>query len=251
VLVAKPITNNYEQAVELVELADAKGVTLSVGQQMRYNRHYTAVKRFVESGKLGKVEAVFFMNSKPRPNPQNLATLDQPALYENACHHFDSLLAIFEGRAPAWVSCDGFIPSWSHYAGPTMVNALIDFSDGLHILYHGGFASQGPMYEFRLEGSQGALRCHGIHMSNDTMAYEWTPPLGAFAPTMIDADIPAHNAWLPFLDLWHAYVRGGPEPPFSGRNNLKAFALLSAAIDSVNSRQPVEIATNPRYRSAF
>jgi len=251
VLVAKPITNNYEQAAELVELAAAQGVTLSVGQQLRYNRHYTAVKRFVEAGKLGSVEAVFFMNSKPRPQPANLAQMDQPALYENACHHFDSFMAIFEGRVPTWIACDGFIPSWSPYTGPTMVNALIRYDDGLHVLYHGGFASQAPMYEFRLEGSAGALRCRGIHMSNDTMRYEVAPALGALAPAAIDADIPVRNPWAPFLDIWHNYLRGGPEPPFSGRNNLKVFALLSAAIDSVNTRQPIEVAANPRYAAAF
>lgn len=251
VLVAKPITNDYEQAVELVELAAASGVTLSVGQQMRYNRHYTAVSRFVDSGQLGSVEAIFFQNSKPRPNPANLAKMAQPSLYENACHHFDSLLAMVQGRVPEWVSCDGFIPSWSPYVGPCMVNALIRFSSNLHLLYHGGFSSRAAMYEFRLEGSAGALRCHGIHMSNDTMAYEFAPALGEFAPAAIDADIPARSPWLPFFELWRDYVAGGVEPSFSGRNNLPVFALLSAAIDSVERGQPVDVAGNPRYASAF
>ena len=60
VLVAKPITNKYEEAVELVELAQEKKLNLSVNQQVRYNRHYQAVKRFVASGKLGDVELVNF-----------------------------------------------------------------------------------------------------------------------------------------------------------------------------------------------
>lgn len=251
VLVAKPITNDYEQAVALVELAAEKNVTLSVGQQMRYNRHYTAVQRFLDAGKLGAVEVVFFQNSKPRPNPANLARMDQPALYENACHHFDTFLALFEGCEPEWVSCDGFLPSWSPYAGPCMVNALIRFSGTLHLLYHGGFSSRAPMYEFRLEGEGGALSCHGLHMSNDTMDYEFAPALGAFAPIRIDDGIPAQSPWVRFFDDWHDYVNGGPEPLFSGRNNLKVFALLSAAIDSVASSRPVEIAGNPRYAGAF
>lgn len=251
VLVAKPVTNSYEQAVDLVDLAAAQGVTLSVGQQMRFNRHYTAVQRFVDGGGLGSVEAVFFQNSKPRPNPANLARMDQPALYENACHHFDAFVALFGERAPEWIACDGFIPSWSPYAGPCMVNALIRFGGDLHVLYHGGFSSRAPMYEFRLEGSAGALRCHGIHMSNDTMGYEFAPPLGEFAPTTIDDGIPARSPWIRFFDVWHDYLRGGPEPPFSGRNNLKVFALLSAAIESVDNRHPVEVAGNPRFAAAF
>jgi predicted dehydrogenase len=266
VLVAKPVTNNYEDAAHLARLAADKGLTISVGQQIRYNRHYSALKRFFESGQLGSLEAAWFMNSKPRPNPANLATMAQPSLYENACHHFDSFLAVFGDPTPEWIFCDGFLPSWSPYAGPCMVNALIQFSNNtangntansrpasgsLHLSYHGGFSSRAPMYEFRIEGSQGALRCRGIHMSNDTMSYELAPVLGQFAPAVIDQDIPARDPFLPFFDVWYDYLNGGAEPPFSGRNNLKVFAMLSAAIDSINTHCPVEIASNPRYRQAF
>jgi predicted dehydrogenase len=250
VLVAKPVTNDYEQAVELVDLAAAHGVTHSVGQQMRYNRHYTAVQRFVASGQLGAVEAAYFMNSKPRPQPANLARMAQPSLYENACHHFDTFLGIF-GQQPEWVSCDGFIPSWSPYVGPCMTNALIRFSGNLHLLYHGGFSARAPLYEFRMEGAKGALSCHGIHMSNDTMRYEFAPALGDFAPAEVDEGIPVRSPWQPFFDLWHDYVCGGAEPSFSGRNNLPVFALLSAAIESMEQGKPIDVAGNPRYDRAF
>jgi len=104
VLVAKPIANDFDEAYELVELADAKGVTLCVGQQMRFMRHYRAVRRFVGSGRLGSVEVINFLNPKPRPNPLNLARLEQPALHELSCHHFDSLLAVVPQYRPA-VDC--------------------------------------------------------------------------------------------------------------------------------------------------
>jgi len=250
-LVAKPVTNDFAQAVELVELAAAKGLNLCVGQQLRYNRHYTALAGYVQSGALGSVEAAWFMNSKPRPNVANLGKMLQPTLYENACHHFDAFLSVFAGREPEWISCDGFVPSWSKYAGPCMVNALIRFSGNLHLSYHGGFSSQAPMYEFRLEGSQGALKCRGLHMSNDTMDYEVAPALGQFAARRIDDTVPVCSPWLQFLDLWHDYLCGGVEPPFSGRNNLKTFAMLSAAIESVESGKPVMIAGNPKFKAAF
>jgi hypothetical protein len=99
------------------------------------------------------------------------------------------------------------------------------------------------MYEFRLEGSEGVLRYHGLHMSNDTMSYEFAPVLGQFEPIAINADV--------FLDVWYDYVCSGPKPPFSGRNNLKVFAMLSAAVDSVNTSQSVEIVGNPRFAMAF
>jgi len=132
-----------------------------------------------------------------------------------------------------------------------MVNALIRFSGNLHLAYHGGFSSQAPMYEFRLEGSQGALKCRGLHMSNDTMDYEVAPVLGQFAAQRIDGSVSPRDPWIVFLNIWHDYLRGGVEPPFSGRNNLKTFAMLSAAVESVETGKPAAIAGNPKYKAAF
>lgn len=253
VLVAKPITNSYEQAVALVELAQSSQVTLAVGQQMRYRRHYRAVARFIASGQLGSVEVINFVNTKPRHQALNLASMSQPALYEMSCHHFDSLMALIPDRRPERIVCDGFQPSWSVYAGPCMVNGLISFSGGTHVLYQGGFSSQADNYELRLEGSRGVLRCRGVHMSNDTMAYEFAERNGSFAPIAIDEDLPTGNPWGYFFGLWYDYVQGGLEPPFSGRANLQVFALLSAGIDSINGDRPVaiDVSENPRYREAF
>ena len=192
------------------------------------------------------------LNSKPRPDPANLAAMAQPALYEMACHHFDSLLAIVPDRVPLAIGCDGFGPSWSRYAGPSMVNAWIRLSGGLHVLYQGGFSSQAIGYELRVDGSEGALRCRGAHMSIDEMENEVAPPLGAFAPSDLADDLEPANPWELFFDLWRDYLAGGEEPPFSGRNNLRPFALLSAAVESVErGGRPIEVAGDPRYAAAF
>lgn len=252
VLVAKPITNDFEQARDLVSLAADRGVTLCVGQQMRYMRHYQAVARCIASGRLGTVEAINFLNAKPRPNAGNLAQMDQPALYEMSCHHFDSLAALVPDHDPEVIACDGFIPSWSRYAGPSMLNAWIRYTEGLHVLYQAGFAAQAPNYELRLEGSGGALRCQGEHMSINEMSSEFAGPEQDFAPAGIDDDLPIVDPWSVFADIWHAYVNGAPEPPFSGRNNLKVLALLCAGIDSASQGgAPVEVLGSPRYSAVF
>lgn len=250
-LVAKPVTHSYEEAAELVDLAERNGVTHSVWQQLRYARHYLALKAFIETGKLGSIEAGWFMNSKARTKAANLSDMDQPALYETSCHHFDSFFAVFGDIVPERMVCDGFMPSWSPYSGPCMINALIRFSGGLHLSYHGGYSSRAPMYEFRIEGSDGALRCRGTHMSRKDFDYEFAPALSTFERIDPESDLPQREPHAMLLDAWYAYVTGGAEPPFSGRNNLKVVALVSAAIDSVESGQPVLIAENPRYAPAF
>lgn len=241
VLVAKPITNSLADARKLVALARKHRRKLAVGQQMRFNRHYRAVRAFIESGRLGEVEVVHFLNSKPRHRALNLGAMDEPAFYEMSCHHFDSLLALFPSSTPRSIVADAYRPSWSVYRGPCMVNALIRMSGGLHVLYHGGFSSQADMYELRLEGTRGALRCRGIHMSVDDMRYDFAPRAGEFRRVAIDARIAAANPWLEFFARWRAWLAGGAEPPFSGRHNLKVFSLLAAGIESARSGKTVNV----------
>jgi predicted dehydrogenase len=83
------------------------------------------------------------------------------------------------------------------------------------------------------------------------MDYEVAPAQGQFAPQRLDDSVPPRDPWIPFFDIWYDYLLGGAEPPFSGRNNLKTFAMLSAAIESVETGKPVEIAGNPKYQAAF
>jgi len=252
VCVAKPVTNDFAQAQDLVCRADAAGVTLSVKQQMRHNRHYQTVASFLRGGEIGQPEIIAFSNSKPRHKAYNLATMSQPALFEMSCHHFDTLMAMFPDHAPLRISCDGFRPSWSVYGGPCMVNALIELEGGVHVLYHGGFSSQSNWYELRVEGSLGVLRCRGLHMSKDTMEYEIAPRGGEFEVRDLDKGCEPVDAFVKFLDLWAAYVDGGPEPPWSGRNNLKVFGLLSAAIDSIEQGgTPVRVARDGPYAEAY
>jgi predicted dehydrogenase len=241
VLVAKPITNSLAEARKLVALATARRRKLAVGQQIRFNRHYTALARFIRSGRLGSLEVVHFLNSKPRHQALNLATMDQPAFYEMACHHFDSLLALCPGGGAESIAAEGFRPSWSVYRGPCMVNALIRLKGGIHVLYHGGFSSQADCYELRLEGTRGALRCRGIHMSVDEMHYEFAPRGGEFSPLDIEAGMAAVNPWDEFMRRWRAWLAGGAEPPFSGRNNLKVFSLLAAGIESARTGRRVRV----------
>ncbi len=254
VLVAKPITNHFEEAVELVQLADSLKLKLTVGQQIRFNRHYQSIKQFVNSGKLGTIESINFLNAKHRPEMLE-CTMPHPALYEMTCHHFDSLMDGIGDYSPDWIFCDAFQPSWSPYLGPCMVNATIVFNHPthapLHINYHAGFSSQSHNYQYRLEGTKGVLRSTGIHMSNDTMNYEFAERGKALKPITIDDKIETIDPFYPFFERWAEYMNGGKEPSFSGRNNLKVFALLCAAEESTIQRMPVKVAQNKRYAIAF
>ena len=250
-LVAKPLTNDFAHSQALVQLAAERDIKLAVGQQMRYFRHYLTVADFVASGALGQVEQIFFFNAKPRHQARNLAGFEQPVLWEMTCHHLDCLFAILPDLVPQSVICDGFLPSWSVYDSACMINGLFRFVSGQHMLYHAGYSSQSDCYELRLEGTKGVLRCRGLHMSKNEMTYEFAQRGAAFDIVDLDRGRPPTIPWSYFFDHWHDWLKGGAEPHFSGRNNLKVLATIDAAIESLATGAFLPIAENDRYRSVF
>ncbi len=250
-LVAKPMSNDFGDAVALARLAAEKSIKLGVAQQMRYRRHYLSVAEFVATDALGEIEQIYFLSAKPRHQPRNLEHFAQPVLWDMSCHHLDSLFSILPELIPQAVICDGFRPSWTVYDSDCMINGLLRFQGGARMLYHAGYSTQASCYELRLEGGLGVLRCRGIHMSNDKMTYEFAERGADFAPIDLDKGRPPTQPWALFFDRWHDWLKGGGEQHFSGGRNLKVLATIDAAIESLSRGAFVEVAGNPRYQAAF
>lgn len=252
-LVAKPLSNNFAHSQALAALAAERGVKLAVGQQMRYFRHYLTAAEFLCGGALGDVEQIYFFNAKPRHQARNLVGFEQPVLWEMTCHHLDCLFALLPELKPASVICDGFLPSWSVYDSACMINGLFRFCGGQHMIYHAGYSTQSDCYELRLEGSKGALRCRGLHMSKNEMTYEFAARGRPFEVVDLDQGRPPTSPWSLFFDRWQAWMseESADEPHFSGRRNLKVLATIDAAIRSLASGAFTPIAADERYAAVF
>lgn len=241
VLVAKPLSPKFSEARDLVELARQLGRRLSVAEQVRYNDHFQFVAESVARGQVGDVRSVILINAKPRPEPGTLAHTDHPALDENACHHFDALRCVLGERKVTSISCHEFNPPWSPYARGAMVNAFLTYADGIEVLYQGGFAAQAPMYELRLEGTRGVLRCRGEHMSRGPMHYEFSADGGPFISLAGHPPLKPEDSWTPFLDAWWDWYTDGRAAPFSGDGALGILEIVEAAKLSADGRAAVAL----------
>lgn len=241
VMVAKPFSSQLSEARDLVQLARQLGRKLSVAEQVRYNDHFQFVAGFVAGGQLGDVRSVILVNSKPRPEPGTLGHADHPALDENACHHFDALRCVLAERDVTSISCREFNPPWSPYARGAMVNAFLTYTDGIEVLYQGGFAAQAPMYEIRLEGTRGVLRCRGEHMSHGPMQYELSADGGPFISLPGHPPLKLEDSWTPFLNAWWDWYVDGRSAPFAEDGALSILELVEAAKLSANSQTAVSL----------
>jgi len=251
VLVAKPAVSNLTQALRLYALSQECRRKVAVGQQMRFNRHYRAVGQLVASGELGRISHVHFLNSKPRPDPLNLGKMPHPAMLEMACHHFDALFALLPRARPVAIAAHGYKAAWSRYRSHSTVDACIELTNNVRVLYHAGFDAQAACYELRVEGSKGVLRVRGEHMSSTTFSYELAPPLGRFSPVDLEAQVGGEGAWTILLQQWRAWLAGGKEPSFSLRNNLRVLALLQAGMESIDLGRRVDLQRSRAYQRAL
>jgi predicted dehydrogenase len=101
VLLEKPITMNYEQAVELVELARKKKLVFAIGHLFRFNNSVKWTKDAIESGFFGKIFLIKLAWTNLEPVWQN-----RDILFDLGPHPFDILHFLFNSY-PTEISCIG------------------------------------------------------------------------------------------------------------------------------------------------
>jgi predicted dehydrogenase len=55
----KPMSTNFNEALEMTEMARAAGVKTVISHQQKYGDHFRAVKEIVDSGNLGRIQSIY------------------------------------------------------------------------------------------------------------------------------------------------------------------------------------------------
>jgi predicted dehydrogenase len=124
VLVEKPITLTSKEGKELVELAQRKGLTLSVGHIFRFNNALAEVRRLIKEekffGKLFLMELTWTNLEKPWG--------DRDVLYDLAPHMFD-IQNYLLNQWPEEISCMG--GPYRRKEGEETAYVLSKYKDGM------------------------------------------------------------------------------------------------------------------------
>lgn len=233
VFVAKPLTYDLAEAEQLVELAEKKGRCLLVDQQSQFLTTERTLGDWMHSRKYGDVLYVEFSLHRHRPT-MGAFTSDNPFIWEQGVHSFNSLIAIL-GRPAVAVYSRQYRPSWSVYNGPTACFGEIEFEGGLHVHYLGAFESQSFTYEMRFECEKGAVRAIASGSFNKQL--EVALPGEAFKSVGIqDADEERPAEMFSFDAFYQGIVKGG-RVVNDGRDNLRTLAVVDAFIRSSKTGQ--------------
>lgn len=240
VLTEKPLAIDIAEAAAIVRAARrAKGAIVMVDQNYRWRPQTQTLRKAVRDGRVGHVTSVGYEFRQTITRTTTDAWrehMPHPYLHDVAVHHFDLLRAI-TGRECAEVLARGVRPAWSWYAGLPGVDAILTFDQGMSVSYTGSMVARGFTTP-----QDGIITLVG---EGGTLRLEADQQVRSYREDRVEV-IPQER--MPFTDTAYtlreflAAIQEGRRPETHVENNVRSFAMVAAAITSVETRQPVAVA---------
>jgi len=216
VLVEKPFTKTLLSAKHVVAEADRMGVKVGVSQNAKYSAATVTLSRHLREETYGKASFGLFTKIGWRSKGVHHSGHDDHAyLWERGIHDLDTMRFIF-GKDPEKMWAHSFNPGWSPYKGGAGVSGWVAFDGGATCTYFATFEPHKSGGETRVDVDEGTLSIEGKNLvltrrkgDPETLAMDAVP-----------------DSTTAITDQFVAWLNGGPEPEFSGRNNLKTMAMV-------------------------
>ncbi|NQX70352.1 Gfo/Idh/MocA family oxidoreductase [Paenibacillus alba] len=241
VIMEKPVSSSYEDALEIYKFAQTCGKYVMVNQNYRRRPVIQALKACVDAGKVGTIENVEWRFSLDHKNIELTGwrrAFDDIMLKEMSIHHFDSIRYIL-GKNPISVYAESMNPTWSPINGDSVTAAVFNFEDGVFMTYFGSWVNKGKSTSWNgdiiLTGSQGA-----IELKDDIPQIVWSDgtreniPIPAFE--FNDSDYLEYSIG----DMVNA-IRERRLPATHIGDNLISWSMACSAADSTKSGMKIKI----------
>ena len=251
VLVEKPFTETLEEAVGLVEIAEAKGLTLLVNQNYRHYPGPIHCRRLVSEGAFGQLSAVSVDFFRLFDDRYRYFFLAEPLLSDMAIHHFD-LMRFILNEEPVAASCMSWSEPETPFEGKPAAAALIRFESGIVVSYRGTWLSRGPSCrwgaDWRLDGKLGCgtwtSRSDGPASASGDEFSVYSSPDELKAQQLPTVDhLDRQGSLVTFANLVSSKVSVDGSVS-TGRDNLGSLALMHSLIRSAGEGgRLIELAT--------
>ena len=243
VFVEKPMANSAEEGLQMVRDCETRGLVLMVGHEMRRLGSSRAIKRVVESGRLGRIvmaDAVMTLGGTFEPDNWRCHRDSNRggAMMQLGIHQIETLMYLLGPVA----SVQG---SFRHVAAPVDIDdvalAHLVFESGAVASVVASYVSPSA-YELHLYGDRANLDC-SIDMR------VWPDALKVDPNTRLEVSdrqvreplsIETQDSLALQLDEFARSVRGLAEPETGGREGLAAVAVVEAALRSQETGIPVD-----------
>jgi len=237
VLAEKPLTLDSQQAEELIELADSKGLTLMVGHTFRYNSAIHEMKKYIENKELGDI---YYIDTA-RLN-LGLFNRDSNVIWDLAPHDISILLYLLNEK-PISVSAQGMPCVTPGVYDVAYINLI--FPHNLTAYVHVSWLDPCKVRRVTIVGSKKMAVFNDVAIEGKIKIYDqgvdapsYTNGFGEFQYSYRHGDITIPN--IKFVEPLHEECQdfvnsivNHTEPNSSARSGLHVIKILEAAMKSV------------------
>jgi len=255
VLVEKPLARTSAECENLIQIADARNLTLMVGHTFLYSPPVVRMKEIVESGEIGEI---LYISSR-RLN-LGLFREDINVLWDLAPHDI-SIILYLTGREPDSVNCQGRA---QYLEGvEDFVSTSLTFDDGSFATIQSSWLDPNKVREMTIVGSEKMIRYDDTEQHEKIRIYDKRVDVPRDYDTFAEFHQAYHygDMWAPHLDHDEPLrvecahfvdcVRREARPRTDGRNGLDVVRILEAASRSLENRgRRVEISAGDRPQMA-
>lgn len=235
IVVEKPFTTGLQEAVQLVELAEQKGLALIVAQNYRYMRSFRTARRLIADGVLGRVGIVVCQYYRvPHEMALSLAGVQHSVLWGMGVHHLDALRYIL-GKKVIQVMAESFTLPWGQLPQGASLRVMLSLEEGARVFYSATYESSG--HEFFERGQEFYIRFVGelatLHVFQRWLILCERNKL----PRLVRRGARAVTEEQVLLGQFERLLQAGEMPDSSGRDNLQTMAVVEACVRSANEQR--------------
>jgi predicted dehydrogenase len=236
VLVEKPLTDSVQSARQLVELAEAKNLTLQVDHTFVYSPPVRKIRSIIDSGALGDLLYV----DSVRVN-LGLFQSDVSVLWDLAPHDV-SIITYLVGRAPLWVSAVGT----AHYGElESQAYVTLKYDHSLIAHLHVNWLAPVKLRSTLIGGSKRMVVYDDLEPSEKIRVYDKGVTFNSGPERRAQAlvDYRVGDMFAPYIEkvepleeVGRSFVeaiRSGTPPITDGRSGLLVVQVLEAAQQSI------------------
>jgi predicted dehydrogenase len=262
VLTEKAMAHTLQGCRDMIEATDGAGVVLMVAQNLRYVPDSVAVKRLMEEGALGKIQAVrthaifavtranaagHWMNDGKRAGGGILMT--------NTIHHVD-LLRYYVGNVKRVTGvCKAVQPEMVNGAEDLVV-ATLEFENGVigdlfgnwttfrspEAMSYMVFGSNGTLHSTPPKTPEQGLNQFGTIMMSLKSQDQGEAGRPVFEPVATtEVDLPSDNCFVNEILHFEDCCREGKEPISSGKDNIETIKMIMGIYESSRTGRAIDL----------
>jgi len=246
VLGEKPMADTMPNARKMATAAKKAGKIYAVMQNRRYMENIQALRRFLDSGAIGRITTVhcdFFIGAHFggfRDHLQHVLLLDM------AIHTFDQARFLTRADALTALACE-WNPPGSWYDHDASAVAIFEMTNKIVYCYRGSWCAEGlnTPWEaaWRIIGENGSVTWDGAHMFHAQVVTGQTGFMRASKDMKVpyDRDQPTGilKGHAGCIDEFIRGVRTGAMPQTVCTDNIKSLAMVHAAVASAGAGRKV------------